>query len=47
MSSSKEIGLVAGVYLCETQNPIPPYPHTVYLFTQGSGGGEELNQKEG
>jgi hypothetical protein len=41
MSSSKEIDLqmdfAAGVYLSETQSPIPPpntqYVYTVYLFT--------------
>jgi hypothetical protein len=37
---------VAGVYLSEDQNPIPPPSlRTVYLFTQGKGG--ELNQREG
>jgi hypothetical protein len=34
----------AGVYLSETQNPPPP--PTLYLFTQGRGGGE-LNQRDG
>ena len=37
---------VAGVYLSEDQNPIPPPSlRTVYLFTQGKGG--ELNQRKG
>ncbi len=50
MSSYKEIDLerdfAAGVYLSETQNSNPtPHPtlymciRTVYLFTQGIGGG--------
>jgi hypothetical protein len=57
MSSSNKITLlsdfVAGVYLSETQNPIPHLPlHTVYVYTyllhrEGGGGrGEELNQRE-
>ena len=39
--------------LPEAQNPMPPshlhtvYVNTVYLFTQGRGGGGELNQREG
>jgi hypothetical protein len=47
MSSSKRIDLqgdlAADVYLSETQNPIPlpytVYVYTVYLITQGRGGG--------
>jgi hypothetical protein len=42
---------MADVYLSEAQNPIPPlytvYVYTVYLFAQGRGEGEELNQREG
>jgi hypothetical protein len=44
MSSSKKISMVfaAGVYLSESQNPLPPpfhsvYANTVLLFTQGRG----------
>jgi hypothetical protein len=53
LSSSKIIGLAAGGYLYEAQNPIilPPlhtvYVYTVYLFTQGRGRGGEVNQREG
>ncbi len=51
MSSSTVKGLAVGVYLSEAQNPIPPLPntvfvYTVYLFTQGRGEGGELNQRE-
>jgi hypothetical protein len=54
MSSSEKIDLsmefAAGVYLSEAQNPKPSSPlhivyYTVYLCTQGRGGGE-LNQRE-
>jgi hypothetical protein len=39
----------AGVYMSESQNPIP-HPHTVYLytvylFTQGRGGGVEPERR--
>ncbi len=59
MSSSKKMtfketwDFAAGGYLSETQNPIPPpllhtaYEYIVYLFTQGEGGGGELNQRDG
>jgi hypothetical protein len=57
MSSSKIIYLLrdfaAGVYLSETHNHIPPPLLThcirvyIYLFTQGRGGGGDLNQSEG
>jgi hypothetical protein len=37
----------AGVYLSETQNPIHPPPlHTIYLFTQGRGGGGGIVEPE-
>jgi hypothetical protein len=55
MSSSKKIDFwrdfAAVVYLSEAQDPIPPlhtvYMYAVYLFTQGTGEGGELNQREG
>ncbi len=38
----------AGVDQSEVQNPITPPPlHTVYLFTQGKGGGESLTREKG
>jgi hypothetical protein len=52
MSSSKNIDLerdfVAGVYLSEAQNliPPPPYVYTVYLLIHtGKGGGELTREK--
>jgi hypothetical protein len=52
MSLSKKIDqyryFTAGSYLSEVQNPIHTvYVYIVYLFTQGRGRGEELNQREG
>jgi hypothetical protein len=56
MSSSKQIDLkrdfAAGVYMTKAQNPIPPPPHSVYVYTvclviQARRGGGELNQREG
>jgi hypothetical protein len=58
MESSKNIDqqrdFAVGVYLSEAQNPIPALTHcirvyTVYLFTQGRGGGrvEPERRREG
>ncbi len=48
-----EKDFAAGVYLSEAQNPITPPPtplhtvhvYTVYLFTQGRGGGGRVESK--
>ncbi len=49
MSSSKKIDL-RHMFIClRPRTPYLPHPciHTVYLFTQGKGGGGELNQRAG